>query len=198
MKIKICGITCIEDADYALKLGADFIGVILDPEVVRHGNQELIKEIKRKYPDSCVAGVYTSMPEHKGYEDYIQLHFPHSGKDVSFAKKTFGKKIISVIDFHEGNINKRISEHLNSGSDYILLEDRTGIANRKNELMNLPMGKIGIAGKIDINNVRSLIELNPCLIDVSSSLEEYPGKKSLKKMDQFFRKIGEKHVIGQN
>ncbi|WP_337859788.1 phosphoribosylanthranilate isomerase [Ferroplasma sp.] len=198
MKVKICGITNIEDADYAIKLGADFIGVILDPKVIRHGNQKLIKEIKMKHPDTLVTGVYTSMPEHRGYEDYMQLHFNHSIEDVYFAKKTFQKNIISVIDFHESYITDKIKLYLNSGSDYVLLEDRTGITNRKNELINISMEKVGIAGKIDSNNVLNLMETDPDLIDVSSSLEEYPGKKSFKKMDEFFSKIGEKRVIRQN
>jgi len=44
MKVKVCGITRIEDADYAIKKGADLIGVILDPEIGRHGSRELIKK----------------------------------------------------------------------------------------------------------------------------------------------------------
>lgn len=198
MKVKICGITGIGDADYAIKSGADFIGVILDPKVGRHGSQELIKEIKTEHPASKVVGVYTSMPEQAGYEDYIQLHFIHSAEEVEFARERFHKNVISVIDFHEEHIRERIASHIDAGAEYVLLEDRTGIAKRKEQLIEFPLSRIGIAGKIDSNNIGELLETHPDLIDVSSSLEEYIGKKSYQKMDIFFRKIGEYHVVRQN
>jgi phosphoribosylanthranilate isomerase len=198
MKVKVCGITRIEDADYAIKKGADLLGVILDPEVGRHGSRELIKEIKMEHPFFPVAGVYTSMPESAGDEDYIQLHFNHSGDDIITVKNKLNKKIISVIDFHEGNIAGKIHSHIDSGADIILLEDRAGIINRRRELEEFPADKIGIAGKIDSSNVQSLLSINPYLVDVSSSLEEYTGKKSFAKIDEFFNKIGEYYAARQN
>jgi phosphoribosylanthranilate isomerase len=198
MKIKICGITRTEDADYSLKSGADFVGVILDPRVKRHGHRELIREIKQKHPSAMVVGVYTSMPEYAGHEDYIQLHFSHSPEDIAFVKNVFHKKVISVIDFNENHIQEKINSHIEAGAEYVLLEDRTGIEKRKSELMGLTKIKIGIAGKIDKDNVQSLLETNPELVDVSSSLEETVGKKSFTKIDEFFDKLGEYHAVRQN
>ncbi|WP_276935332.1 phosphoribosylanthranilate isomerase [Ferroplasma acidiphilum] len=198
MKVKVCGITRIEDAEYAIKMGADLIGVILDPEVGRHGSQALIKEIKTKYPYAPVAGVYTSMPEHAGYEDYIQLHFSHSESNIIAAKRAFNKKIISVIDFHEEGIADKMDSHMKSGAEIILLEDRSGIINRIDQVKELPRNRLGIAGKIDSNNVQKLLATEPYLVDVSSSLEEYTGKKSFKKIDEFFNKIGEYYAVRQN
>ncbi len=198
MKIKICGITRLEDADYAIKMGADLLGVILDPEVGRHGSQKLIKDIKIKHPYFPVVGVYTSMPERGGFEDYIQLHFNHSGDDIISARKRLNKKIISVISFHESNVAEKIHSHINSGAEIILLEDHAGIINRKSQMGVFPMDSIGIAGKIDSGNVQSLLAINPYLVDVSSSLEEYVGKKSFKKIDEFFNKVGEYYAVRQN
>ena len=98
----------------------------------RHGSQELIKEIKTEHPASKVVGVYTSMPEQAGYEDYIQLHFIHSAEDVEFAREKLHKNVISVIDFHEEHIRERIASHIDAGAEYVLLEDRTGIAKERN------------------------------------------------------------------
>lgn len=195
MKVKICGITNEEDADYSLKMGADIIGVILDFNVKRHGTEELIDRIKKTHPESQIAGVYTSMPVTVGKEDYVQLHFSHSPGDITYVRNIMGKRVISVIDFHSGDIMGKIISHLGAGADYILLEDRDGIIKRKPQLMELNMKRIGIAGKIDSSNLKQLVELNPDLIDVSSSLEERTGKKSFEKIDEFFYSLGERSAV---
>ena len=195
MKIKICGITNEEDADYSLKMGADILGVILDFNVKRHGTEELIRKIKKKHPDAMLTGVYTSMPYVVGREDYIQLHFRHSPEDIQYVKNTLHKKVISVMDFHQENIKEMLKLYLDAGADYVLLEDRNGIIERRYQLRELPMNRIGIAGKIDSKNLKSLLQLNPDLIDVSSSLEEIIGKKSFKKMDEFFNILGECNAV---
>jgi phosphoribosylanthranilate isomerase len=195
MKVKICGITNEEDADYSLKMGADIIGVILDFNVKRHGTEELIEKIKKRHPEAQLAGVYTSMPAYVGEEDYIQLHFDHFPEDITYVKNAMGKKVISVIDFHSENIGEKIRLHLKAGADYVLLEDRDGIIERVSQLRGLPMKRIGIAGKIDSSNLKQLIELNPDLIDVSSSLEERTGKKSSAKIDEFFYSLGERSAV---
>ncbi|WMT51425.1 MAG: phosphoribosylanthranilate isomerase [Ferroplasma sp.] len=195
MKVKICGITNEEDADYSLKMGADIIGVILDLNVKRHGTVQLIERIKKMHPEAQVAGVYTYMPRSVGKEDYVQLHFNHSPEDIAYVKNVMGKRVISVIDLHCNHISEKITSYLNAGSDYILLEDRDGIIKRKPQLMGLNMERIGIAGKIDSRNLKQLVELNPDLIDVSSSLEERTGKKSFEKIDEFFCSLGERGAI---
>lgn len=195
MKIKICGITNEEDADYSIKMGADIIGVILDFNIKRHGTSELIEKIKDKHPDAMVTAVYTSIPATAGKEDYIQLHFRHTKEDISYVKNVLGKKVISVVDFSEGGLKERIKSYTDAGADYVLVEDRNGISTKISQLRELPPTRIGIAGGIDSTNLEQLVALGPDLIDVSSSLEERVGKKSFEKVSEFFNKLGECSVI---
>ena len=47
--------------------------------------------------------------------------------------------------------------------------------------------KIILSGGISISNIKRIIdEVNPYAVDLSSSVEEYPGKKSELKLKQFF------------
>ena len=195
MKVKICGITNEEDADYSIKMGADIIGVILDFNVKRHGTSELIEKIKDKHPDAMVTAVYTSMPTTAGKEDYIQLHFRHTEEDISYIKNVLGKSVISVIDFSEEDLKERVKSYTDAGADYVLIEDRNGISSKISQLRKLPLNRIGIAGRIDSMNLEQLVPLGPALIDVSSSLEERVGKKSFEKVSEFFNKLGECSVI---
>ncbi len=49
--------------------------------------------------------------------------------------------------------------------------------------------KIIIAGGISAANINSVLPLNPFAVDVNSSIEDKPGKKNPKKMEEFFNKI---------
>ncbi len=196
MKIKICGITNMEDADYSILKGAEFIGVILDKKIKRHGDEDLIKEIKKIHPDIKVVGVYTDMPVNRDInEDILQLHFPHTSRDIIHVKNEFKKEIISVININNENYLDKLKEYIGAGSDYILLEDKNGIINDREKISQLNMKRIAIAGKIDSRNITALIPLNPAFIDISSSLEERIGKKSFKKIDELFNMIGDINVI---
>ncbi|MEM0140130.1 MAG: phosphoribosylanthranilate isomerase [Ferroplasma sp.] len=190
MKIKVCGITSMQDAEYAINSGSDFIGVILDENVIRHGNQELLKKIKEEYPQIKTVGVYTSLPSASGAEDYVQLHYPHSAYDIKYAINELHKNVISVTGI-SGNIDNDIKERLDAGAKYVLIEDRSGIILHSNLLRTIDLSHAGLAGKINSDNVLSIMELKPGLLDVSSSLEEKPGKKSFEKIDEFFKRIGE-------
>jgi phosphoribosylanthranilate isomerase len=48
---------------------------------------------------------------------------------------------------------------------------------------------IVVAGGVSAANINALLELKPFAIDICSSLETAPGKKSQAKMEHFFRKI---------
>ncbi len=197
MKIKICGITNIDDAIYSINKGANFIGVVLDYNVKRHGTEDLIREIKNNSPETDVVGVYTEFPDNDINEDYIQLHFPHNKNDIKYIKNKLNKHVISVININTEDYKNKINEYMEAGSDYILLEDRNGIYRDRNIFNGINKYHIGLAGKISSGNVKNVLEMDPELIDVSSSLEEYTGKKSFKKIDGFFKNIGDYNAIKQ-
>ena len=197
MKIKICGITNIDDAMYSIKKGADFIGVILDYTVKRHGTEDLIREIKNKSPETKVVGVYTEFPDNVLNEDYIQLHFPHNKNDIKYIKNKLNKNVISVININNEDYKNKIDEYMEAGSDYILLEDKNGIYKDGDIINGINRYHIGLAGKISLDNVKDILEMGPELIDVSSSLEEYTGKKSLEKIDIFFKNVGDCNAVKQ-
>lgn len=190
--VKICGIARLEDASYAMDLGYDIIGVILDGKVPRHGTPRLLEEIKDL--GATTAAVYTSM-ESIGHElsfaDYIQIHFNHSPEQIRNLKSKTGKKIISVVQYGGGAVAKSgIMEKIDSGADLVLVENREGIVNYLHELRPLSVNpKIGVAGKIGPSNVNSVRESGFRFIDASSSLEISPGKKDHGRMKEFIETV---------
>ena len=107
------------------------------------------------------------------------------------------KNVISVININNEDYKNKIDEYMEAGSDYILLEDKNGIYKDGDIINGINRYHIGLAGKISPDNVKDILEMGPELIDVSSSLEEYTGKKSLEKIDIFFKNVGDRNAIKQ-
>lgn len=96
-RVKICGMTNLEDCIVAAKAGVDLLGFIFYPPSPRKASPEAAKNIiatlKRDFPQVKTVGVFVNEPvvhmvglkEETGF-DYVQLHgeepveyFPHFG-----------------------------------------------------------------------------------------------------------------------
>ncbi|MCL5802703.1 MAG: phosphoribosylanthranilate isomerase [Candidatus Thermoplasmatota archaeon] len=186
--VKICGIARLQDASFAMDLGYDIIGVILDETVPRHGTVDLLENIKDM--GATTAAVYTSLEsvDHDlASADYIQLHFNHTAEQIKSLKSKSGKGIISVLKYGGNGITESdIGERLNAGADLVLVENREGIVKFLDGLRPLSGNpRIGVAGKIGPSNVGTIRKFGFRFIDASSSLEISPGKKDHSRMKEF-------------
>ncbi|WP_456472743.1 phosphoribosylanthranilate isomerase, partial [Methanocaldococcus sp.] len=131
--------------------------------------------------------------------DYLQLHGNENLEIIKGLKKE-GAKIIKAIHI-DNNINeKETLKYINSIKDYVdlfLFDTKIGeekvygkVHNweiTKNIVKNLNKPFLIAGGINEENVVKALDYLNPYGVDVSSSLELYPGKKNLKKVDNFIK-----------
>jgi phosphoribosylanthranilate isomerase len=173
--------------------GASMLGVILSDLSPRKGNPDLIRKLKEM--EIKVAAVYTDM-EHalkNNNEDYAQLHFYNNSEQIDKIKES-GRKVISVINVNNCD-NVKLAELIKGrvNADLILLESKEGISEKINIKTVTMNKKIGLAGKIGKENIRGLLDLNPGFIDLSSSLESYPGKKDPMKIKEFFMEVSNVH-----
>lgn len=183
----------MDDASMCLDMGADMLGVILDPLISRHGDRKLIDQIREIGGVTCA--VYTDRKQFYGQEmneDISQLHFMFSQEDMNFCR-SMGMEVIAVAStsFTIG-VNDRVRHLRVMNPDHILLDFRDGASKHISEIERIfSSGKAGIAGKIDSSNIERIIETKPSLIDVSSSLESHPGKKDPDKTRKFMEKAGD-------
>ncbi|AKA49657.1 hypothetical protein IX51_11705 [uncultured archaeon] len=192
MLVKVCGVANIDDAVFASRLGADIIGVVLDPTIPRHGDTDLVTDIHRS--GIRVAGVYTSLESALGRnldEDLIQLHFPHDGETVEYVKNETGKEVISVIQYSETNgLSDEARARYSAGADIVLIENRNGMITTLDRIAEIQkIVRTGISGRISPGNALEFARINPLMIDLSSSLELYPGKKDPSLVSELFRNL---------
>ncbi|MCL5731330.1 MAG: phosphoribosylanthranilate isomerase [Candidatus Thermoplasmatota archaeon] len=189
--VKVCGITNFEDGELAVELGASMLGVVRTRSSPRYAGSELFSLLRPL--GVPLVGVYTSMNEipEVPEEDIVQLHFDHGRSEIESVKRR-GKTVISVITYRSvPDFIERYENLRAAGADLIMLERKEGIVALGKPLLHLSMMyDFGISGKISHDEIEFIREIKPKFIDLSSSLEEYPGKKDRMKMERFFRLLG--------
>ena len=186
MLVKVCGITDVKDGIMAAEMGSFILGVVLSEISARKGTAEVVSGLK-SYGYS-VAAVHTSMDDainSMGEEDFIQLHFTHGTEEVAQIKK-LGKRVISVIPVDS---SPEFIGEMKKASDLVLFEHKPEIADKMNQISPFLDNSTGVAGGIRVHNLGEIIPHRPGFIDVSSSLEYAPGRKSQQKMAEFFREV---------
>lgn len=195
MKVKICGITNLEDALLCEKLGADALGFILYDKSKRYIQPNSARDIiKMLSPFILKVGVFVNeTPENINSIsklaglNIVQLHGNETPKQIAEINIPTIKAFRVSDDFNFDILNdyKNCYFLLDSYS----LSEYGGTGNTFNwDLIPKDLkDKIILSGGISSSNIQRIIKVvNPYAIDVSSSLEEFYGKKSHEKLREFF------------
>lgn len=200
MKIKICGITNLEDALLCESLGADALGFIFYKGSKRYIEPEAAAGIINSLsPFMVKVGVFVNENTNTINQiassiklNAVQLHgdeSPESTKDISLpAIKSF-----RVDDNFDYGILKQYPE------TYYLLDTYSksgyGGTGKVFNWEKIPVeykSKIILAGGISADNIEEIfVKVKPSAVDISSSLESEPGRKDKAKLIKFFNKINE-------
>lgn len=198
--IKICGLTRSEDVEYAQELGADILGFVF-ADSPRRANAELLSALPAKLPikSAVVVTDRGRLPEEveellkAGLLDVVQFHGNEAPEDCYRGAFPYYKalrlKDLSDVDQISAYRCPRVlvdaySTEAQGGTGRMIDSDLVNAAANKRPLW--------LAGGIDPDNIRSVLETHsPELIDVSSRLEESPGKKDHGRMYQLFSEIDE-------
>lgn len=198
MKIKICGITNIEDALDATALGASALGFIFS-ESPRKVSPEVVKNIISKLPPFiCTVGVFVNEDINwinKVADEcnlsMVQLHgneSPDECKQIIKPKlkaiRILGPQDLEIIEKYQNTVSGILLDtyvhnaHGGTGQTF-----DWGIANEAKKY-NIP---IIVAGGITPDNICQAIQTaSPYGIDLSSGVESSPGKKDYDKLQRLF------------
>jgi phosphoribosylanthranilate isomerase len=197
VRIKVCGITRCEDAEMAIGLGADFIGLNFYPPSPRCLTLQTAEAIARVGKGRAqLVGIFVNAPRTYTKErleslelDLLQFH----GDEDDDALKGWPVPVIRALrlrsDAALDAINIAIGE---IKADFTLLDTfhpqlfgGTGQARRLEALSALDLGRVFVSGGLTPDNVVEAVALNPYAIDVASGVESAPGIKDPSKLASF-------------
>jgi phosphoribosylanthranilate isomerase len=195
VRIKVCGITRCEDAEMAVGLGADFIGLNFYPPSPRCLTLDSAAAIARVAKGRAqLVGIFVNAPRTYIEErleslelDLLQFH----GDDD--ALKGWPVPVIRALrlrsDAELDAINIGIGE---IKANFILLDTfhpqlfgGTGQARQLEALSTLDLRRVFVSGGLTPENVGEAAALNPYALDVASGVESAPGIKDPGKLASF-------------
>lgn len=209
-RIKICGLTRVEDAVAADRLGADAIGLIFAPSP-RRVSLETAHEIDGAlspwitrvgvFVDASfeeIASVLSYVPL-----DVVQLHGNEPPDFVREARRRLGVRIVKGIRVRDASVLKSLQQY---EVDAFLLDTYVpGIAGGTGETFDwalaIPLAKrypVILAGGLTPDNVAEAIgAVHPHGVDVSSGVESEPGIKDPNRMEEFVTRV-RSHAVPPN
>ena len=201
-RIKICGITNIDDALMAIDAGADALGFAFVPDTPRYlkDTAAAAKIIEQLPPFITTVGLFVNAaPEviqataDECHLDMLQLHGDESPQFCSALNRRF----IKAVRVKDESSFSHLSDYRVSG--YLLdtyvkgAMGGTGIAfDWRLAVKAKQFGRIILAGGLDSDNVASAVEqVRPYGVDVSSGVETRPGRKDPVKVQTFIQTVKE-------
>ena len=202
MKIKICGLNPTRDVQTCIDLNVHFLGFVFYDKSPRNTDLKEISVLKRYNPKTshyvsvCVDPSDRFIQENiLGNFEYIQLHGSETSKRVKEIKN-MGIKIIKAVKIKDKKDIALYKDYENAAD--LILFDSTSMEKSqsipKDLLYKLPKGKkFGLAGAIDLENIREYSQLGFNFLDLSSGLERenLKGYKDHLKIKNFMNKINE-------
>jgi len=195
VKVKVCGMTSLEDALVAVEGGADAVGFIFYKKSPRSVTMKTVREIVLELPpfvDTVGVFVDETAEQINKIADYCNLDIIqlHGDESPTFCKK-IRRKVIKAFRIKDMQSVKKLSSFQVSG--FLLdtfsenLHGGTGKVFDWN--LALPAKKFGpviMAGGLTPNNVQQAVrQIRPYGVDVCSGVESEPGIKDHKKVRAF-------------
>ncbi len=204
VKVKICGITTLDDARFAAGAGADYLGFIQHRDSPRYIAPAQAKEIIEWVHGSEPVGVFVNMPsadvietaEEAGFA-LVQLH-GHEPPEACEIVRGAGRQVIKAFRVtHDASAEqlRALMEPYAEAADFFLLDTHsTSLWGGTGESFNWRLARdlsqdvpLFLAGGISAENVEEAVRtMRPYAVDLSSSLEMAPGVKDMMKMQTFF------------
>jgi phosphoribosylanthranilate isomerase len=199
VKVKICGITNLDDAIAAVDFGADALGFVFFKESPRYIPDSRAALIIKRLPSFITTvGVFVNeQPEHieniiatTGI-DVVQLHGAESPEECRLARRVIKAVRVDTLESLDPLISYR-----EIVSAFLLDTFTSGLFGGTGKIFNWDIaveakqfGRIILAGGLTPDNVAEAVKrVRPYGVDVSSGIEFEQGRKDHKKMQLFIER----------
>ena len=199
VKVKICGITNLDDAMAAVNFGADALGFVFFDKSPRCISHQKAAEIIKKLPSFITTvGVFVNeKPEiiKRTIDitgiDIVQFHGDEPPEKCNITKRCIKAIRVKSLESLDplNNYKDRVSAFLLDTFTPDILGGTGQIFNWDIAIYAKQFGRIILAGGLKPDNIAAAVRrVKPYGVDVSSGVESKKGKKDHKKMKLFIEK----------
>jgi len=195
VRVKICGITRVQDALMAADLGADMVGLIFADSSRQIDEFSAARIVKALPPFVTTVGVFMDQPVdrvrdlvQKSGVDIIQLHGDENIEDY----RILGRRLIKRVCVRPNETAKDLARRVRAvrGAS-VLLDPGAGAGKPFEWAVSACLDRPFIlAGGLNPDNVRQAVQITKAAaVDVCSGIESVPGVKDTVKMRQLLQEV---------
>lgn len=194
-KVKICGLTRMEDIQAVNRYRPDYIGFVFAERSRRFIDPQRAAELKEKLdPGIQAVGVFVNEQMEiiagllaKNVIDLAQLHGQETEREIRWLKEQTGKPVIKAVSVRSASDAK---EWENSCADYLLFDNGSGGTGSAFDwnLINGCKKPYFLAGGIGLDNLAQALLQDAYAIDLSGGAET-EGKKDPDKIEKIIKDI---------
>ncbi len=189
MRVKICGITNLEDALYAIACGADALGFVFYEKSPRYIKPEVAREIISQLPPFVErVGLFVN-------EDAAHIEKVCKDAEISLAQIHFevkehfldalSLKTLPVIRAQKAEDVQQFGDRYRLVDAYCEAYGGSGKRLNLEWFEGVDCSKIILAGGLSPENVHEVKPYGFYGVDISSGVEASKGKKDPKKVERF-------------
>ncbi|MEJ2651932.1 MAG: phosphoribosylanthranilate isomerase [Gammaproteobacteria bacterium] len=199
-RVKICGITRVEDASAAAQLGADAIGLVFyakSPRAVSIAQAQAV--VRALPPFVTIVGLFVDAAPEEIREvlaavplDLLQFH----GKEAAQACRGYGRPYLKVVHMAEDTDVVDLARPYDDAAGILVdtyVQGVPGGTGRSFDWSRLPAAltcPLILAGGLTPDNVAAAVaQVRPWAVDVSGGVEAAPGIKDAAKIAAFIRGV---------
>lgn len=199
-RVKICGITRVEDALAAARLGADAIGLVFYAKSPRAVNIPQAQAVARALPPFVtIVGLFVDAAPEEIRKvltavplDLLQFH----GNEAPQACRAYGLPYLKVIHMAEDTDMVSGARPYDDAAGILVdtyVQGVPGGTGRSFDWSRLPAAltcPLILAGGLNPDNVAAAVaQVRPWAVDVSGGVETAPGIKDAAKVAAFIREV---------
>jgi len=193
VRVKICGVTDVDDARMIRDAGAFAIGLNFFRGSPRYVTPERAAAIVAATPELCAVGVFVNQEREQveAVAESVGLHALqfHGDEDPAYCAG-WSRKVVKALRIRDRASLSGVAAY---AVDYVLVDayaddayGGTGKQVRWELLQPLDKTRLVLAGGLDPDNVAAAVrQVRPFAVDVASGVEIEPGRKDPVKVERF-------------
>ena len=198
-RVKICGITRRQDAEFAIKMGVDAIGLVFYPSSPRAVSIAQAKEITFQLaPFTSVVGLFVDASPEDVTQclealpiDLLQFH----GNETAHYCEQFDKPYLKAVRMEDNIDLVDKVNHYSSAAAILLDSYQPGLPGGTGQTFDWSLisdfdKPLILAGGLTVDNVAMAIkQVQPYAVDVSGGVEQSKGIKNQQKISAFMQEV---------
>jgi phosphoribosylanthranilate isomerase len=201
VRLKVCGITSLEDALAAIDCGAEYLGFNFYPKSPRYIAPTAAREIIERLPDDVVSvGVFVNEPRPEDVGEILQASGAgmaqlHGDESPAYCSGVGAERVIKALRVGDDFDARRVLDYpasavLLDAFDAKLYGGTGKTANWAVAREAARLTKIFLAGGLSPENIVEAIRaVEPFAVDVNSGVERAPGRKDANKLHDLWQRM---------